>query len=457
MKITLSVVGVRTRSAVVAVVLGLVPACSTPRPYTATDADIDADAGGGVFGHAGVSGSGGDARATGGVPALGTGGAHPTGGVPGLGTGGSAGTTGEAGHAGTGGGVGSGGTQAGSGGVAMNPGGGPGSGGASSGGMIGSGGTNAGSGSGGGTAIGTGGSLTAGGGHPSASGGVQGSGGTRGSGGVSGSGGVTGTGGSSCSDTNACPTGKYCANGSCLPQVTNGTSCQTMAQCQSGNCSGNLCCAAGLTNCSGTCIDLTSNDKHCGACTGPTVDCTMSGQALEHCRNSACRLVDGSPCTSDSDCMSGQCNLYYADYDKDGYPDHYNTQRFCTIPGQLSDGPNTTIFMSPRTDGKWDCCDQYSAAHPDATAFGGWQISEILSQQCMAAFGDTNCNGQVEVDPSAIITTGCNSPDGVSCNKMTRTPAAADCGMSLCGCGAPSVGGFCSLYCAPGGPVVSCR
>jgi len=434
-------IGLQLRSAIFAAIAALVPACSTPRPYTgAFDAGIGGSSGG--SGHAGASDS--------------TGGTLGTGGIATSGSGGILGTGGEAGHLGNGGGVGSGGIVPGSGGITMNQGGGPGSGGVVSG-VAGSGGIIGALGGAGGRPAGSGGSEAGSGGHPVATGGFQGSAGKSGSGGVMSSGGATGSGGSGCSDANACGAGKYCANGSCLSQLANGMACQTMPQCTSGNCTAGLCCPAGLTNCSGTCVDLTSDDKHCGACTGQSVDCTMSGQAIEHCRSGACRLVDGSPCSSDSDCMSAKCDLFYADSDQDGYPNHYSTQRFCTIPGTLSSGPYTTTFMAARTDGKWDCCDQYSPAHPDATAFASWQISVVLDDQCMGAFGDTNCNGQVEVDPAAVITTGCNSPDGTVCNHMTRAPIAADCGMAECGCGAPSVGGFCSLYCAPSGPAVSCR
>lgn len=453
MKLTFSTVGLRFGSVVFAAVVALAPACSTPRPYTGFDAGPAGTSSAGANGH-GASGS------TGGIP--------DSGGVPVHGSGGTPGSGGEAGNVGGGGDTGLGGLNVGTGGMAMSVGGSSGSGGVPTG-AVGFGGTIGASGGAGGRRPGSGGEDAGNGGHAVATGGVQGSGGMHGSGGVTGSGGLVGSGGvtgsggqpgsggAGCSDVNACPTGKYCANGNCLPQIANGTACQSMPQCSSGNCSGGLCCAPGLTNCSGSCVDLTSDDKHCGACTGETVDCTMSGQAVKHCRSGACRLVDGSPCSSDSDCMSAKCDLYYADYDQDGYPDHYSTQRFCSIPGTLSNGPYATTFMAARTDGKWDCCDLYAAAHPDATAFASWQISVVLDQECMGAFGDTNCNGQVEVDPSAVITTGCNSPDGVTCNHMTRTPTAADCGMAECGCGAPSVGGFCSLYCAPGGAAVSCR
>jgi len=156
--------------------------------------------------------------------------------------------------------------------------------------------------------------------------------------------------------------------------------------------------------------------------------------------------------------MSGKCDLFYADGDLDGYPDHYNTQRFCTFPTSVANGPNPVSYIAARSDAKWDCCDMHSGVHPDATAYAAWSFGgRILDNECMAFFGDSNCDGHVEVDPSAVITTGCDTPDGVTCNKMTRTPTAADCAGATCGCGAPSAGGFCSLYCAPGGAVVLCR
>jgi hypothetical protein len=234
-------------------------------------------------------------------------------------------------------------------------------------------------------------------------------------------------------------TGGYGTGGSTSTGGTSGISGSGGMPSGSG---GSPSCPVGQTNCGGTCTDLTSDDMHCGACSGVNTDCTHTGTTVEHCRASVCRLEDGSSCTSDADCLSGECKQFYADSDNDGYPDRYNTARFCAFPA--------TGYIPSRADVKWDCCDFLPGVHPGATQFVAWNASSTADPECMAAAGDTNCDGTVEVDPTAQITTAC-------CDQVTRTPTAADCGVALCGCGGPGPNLMCELYCPPLGAAVGCR
>ena len=289
----------------------------------------------------------------------------------------------------------------------------------------------------GGTGASTGGSGTAGtwtggvGGHVGGTGGTGGIAGRSGSGGISGSGGTPGSGGK---------------GGAAGAVATGGASGAAGTQCPSGQ-----------TNCGGTCADLTSDDHHCGACSGGNTDCTQSGQTVEHCRASECRLADGYSCTSDGDCLSAQCNEFYADSDQDGYPDKYKAAWFCTFPGNngQENGPSANYIPS-RSDAKWDCCDQLAAVHPGATQYFAWNASTSSDPECMAAAGDTNCDGTVQVDPSAIITTSCDIQGDGSCDVVTQAPTSADCGKPLCGCGAPAPNSSCVLYCPGTGSTVGC-
>jgi hypothetical protein len=398
-------------------VLALLPlwmACPTRTIYY--DAGSDGEEGGkpggeGGFGTGGSTigghaGGGAIGARDGGSPTGGSGGSRATGGS---GAGGSNGSGGSA----TGGAGGSGGSAtSGSGGSIIS-----GAGGTHTGGVAGQTGGAGGHGNAGGA--GTGGTSNSGG--RSGSSGGSGSGGTQGSGGVAGNGGTSGAGGMQCGSP------------------------------------GYPCCSAGQTNCNGICTDLTSDDKHCGACTGTNTDCTMSGTLVKQCRASLCRLADGYTCTADSDCFSGKCDVFYADGDKDGYPDLRTTARFCTFPGNFGqeNGPPTT-YIPARSDSKWDCCDQATAVHPGATQFFDWAGVPTNDVQCSASWGDTNCDQTLEVDPAAIITTGCTVSGDGSCSHMTRTPAPSDCGQDVCGCGAPSPNSSCVLYCAPGA-TVGCR
>jgi hypothetical protein len=156
--------------------------------------------------------------------------------------------------------------------------------------------------------------------------------------------------------------------------------------------------------------------------------------------------------------LSGKCDVFYADYDLDGYPSRSHSARFCTVAGVSQSGPYTTRYVPPRVDGKWDCCDYLFAAHPGATEFATWRLLIAADTECENSRGDANCDGTVEVDPTAIITTGCQVMANSQCEQLTRVPTATDCGSSsLCGCGAPGSGGECSIYCSPGDPGVVCR
>ena len=93
MKIDLSAARLPILSALFAVAIALTPACSTPRPYTGTDAGV-----GGATGGGGTAGAPGGASGTAGVPAMGSGGNAGAG----LGQGGHVGTGGENPTGGTG-------------------------------------------------------------------------------------------------------------------------------------------------------------------------------------------------------------------------------------------------------------------------------------------------------------------------------------------------------------------
>lgn len=51
-----------------------------------------------------------------------------------------------------------------------------------------------------------------------------------------------------------------------------------------GDSEGEVVCGAGLTACEGACVDLTSDDQHCGACGHACKDPTGTG----HCLDGAC-------------------------------------------------------------------------------------------------------------------------------------------------------------------------
>lgn len=424
-----------------------VAGCPTRTVY---DDGGDEGSSGGSGGQGGRVGSGGATNSGG---HLGTGGASLTG----AGGGGGAVVSGAGGFSATGGsvaiggmiGTGAGGT-AGSG-TTGGRGGGA-TGGMSTGGDTGTGGARGGT-------TGTGGTGMAGrGGSGGGTGGAfAGHGGTVGTGGNVGTGGSMGTGGAG---VVTCGAGLTNCSGTCVNLQTDVNHCGSCtAQACGGTCQSGLCCTGGKTNCGGTCVDLSSDDKHCGGCTGSTTDCTMMGRALYHCRAGMCRLADGNACAGDSDCYSGKCDTFYGDSDKDGYPNMRDAARFCTFPANSSseNDPSTPNYISPRADAKWDCCDEIASVHPGATQFVAWGSFSTFDPQCMGSAGDTNCDGTVEVDPTAVITSSCNLQGDGTCDVVKQTPTSADCGTPLCGCGAPAANAECQLYCPPSGAAVGCR
>jgi hypothetical protein len=88
-------------------------------------------------------------------------------------------------------------------------------------------------------------------------------------------------------------------------------------------------------------------------------------------------------------CESGEwvCNApaaptrYYRDQDGDGFPSQNVHTDVC--PGTSPPGD----YIPPRSDGRWDCCDTDSNAHPDQTAFF------TTANQC--GRWDYNCNDHV--------------------------------------------------------------
>ena len=426
MKIMVMSIGLRLRSAVFATIVALATACSTPRPYTGGfDAGIDGSSTAGGPGHAGDSG--------------GTGGTPGSGGVPG--TGGNMDAGAQSDHSPQDAQTGSGGFATSSGGTFTNPGGaaGIGSGGVSTGGTGGFGGLGAGPDGFGGRAIGSGGSQNGG------SGQVAGPGGKFGSGGINGAGGMTGSGGSqvsTCSPACVAPTGgtSTCVSGNCMSTcnttgqsicsnkcVDTSTDSLNCGACNApcgGTCQSGVCCPTGKVNCGGVCVDISSDDNHCGACQGATAKCGSAAQ----CIGGACRGLDGQPCTANGDCSSGTCRIFYGDQDSDAFPSQTDRKGWC---GASTVGADPAYIL-PRPDGKWDCCDQKGAdwIYPGAPASGNW--STVVGSICGISFGDTNCDGQVDVSKEDV--SGCNLQPGNTCTAEYAYHPASDCGMTISGC-----------------------
>jgi hypothetical protein len=187
------------------------------------------------------------------------------------------------------------------------------------------------------------------------------------------------------------------------------------------------------------CVDLTTDDTRCGACTNAS--CAKSDGIERKCRTSQCLLVDGYVCKTDSECYNGKCTLFYADRDGDGYPNKSETIKFCSIAGNdklINGGAASPNYIPPRLDGKWDCCDAAGLVHPGATTSYDWSSSGGSDPKtlCAGPVGDTNCDNTAAVEPTwaNAVVTGCSLDSAGTCQPTTKALSSKDCGASFNGC-----------------------
>ena len=77
-----------------------------------------------------------------------------------------------------------------------------------------------------------------------------------------------------------CPANQTCETGVCLVQCKEDADCPNKTNCQNGLCK-SFTCQSPLQACVHTCIDVSSNAEHCGAC-------YQSCSSIQACSNSAC-------------------------------------------------------------------------------------------------------------------------------------------------------------------------
>ncbi len=105
----------------------------------------------------------------------------------------------------------------------------------------------------------------------------------------------------------------------------------------------------------------------------------------------ACKLVDGTACQDDGDCISGHCLTYYADVDGDGYGGS-DQAHFCE---QLNAPPPAGYAAY-----SGDCCDLDSGANP------GFNSSNFLRMPDACGSFDWNCDGVVTQQQTCTVTGG---------------------------------------------------
>ena len=208
-----------------------------------------------------------------------------------------------------------------------------------------------------------------------------------------------------------------------VPRNPLGTACSLNTDCTSGFCTDGVCCdsACGQTcySCAlqaalGHCAALTTGEDPSAAttCTAPSACFLPAVSSVP-----ACKLVDGSTCQGDGDCISSHCLTYYVDADGDGYGTSQEAH-FCEV---LNAPPPSGYAAYPG-----DCCDLDSGANPafdstqflempDACGSFDWNCNGVVTQQKTCSTGSVSC-GQtcsftvVSGGPTAIplFTEACN-------------------------------------------------
>ena len=133
-------------------------------------------------------------------------------------------------------------------------------------------------------------------------------------------------------------------------------------------------------------MSLTAGGANCAP--GPTFD------------QPVCLLNDGQPCSSGSDCVSGQCNTFYYDGDGDKYGSTDSSISICGPP----DAPPAAYVVAAG-----DCCDSDANAHPNQSAF--------FSRADACGSFDYNCDGFAEKANNAAPCSGYAAGASADCGK----------------------------------------
>ncbi len=185
------------------------------------------------------------------------------------------------------------------------------------------------------------------------------------------------------------------------PTTPIGSSCSSNADCVSGFCTDGVCCDS---LCEQTCYACNQQAAmgHCAALTSgqdtiATSPCIGSSACLVPPGSSVpiCRLIDGTVCEADGDCVSGHCLTYYADADGDGYGGS-DQRHFCE---ELNSPPPAGYAAY-----SGDCCDLDSGANP------AFDPNQFLQMPDACGSYDWNCDGIITMQnpacPGATIECG---------------------------------------------------
>jgi hypothetical protein len=244
--------------------------------------------------------------------------------------------------------------------------------------------------------------------------------------------------------------GQMICSGACANTQTDNNNCGTCGtSCGSGTCQSGICCAAGQTNCGGTCVDLSTN-TNCGSCgnncgTGTCqtdngmTKCCPQGQT--NCNGTCVDLqADEAHCGSctmacggTDTCCTGTC--------KDTQSDEAN----CGMCGTTCTSGDSCLSGTPATccgTGESNCSGSCSTLADDLNCGAcGMSCNSGLGQSCKAPTTGTTV---------ACCTATQNNCGGACSDPMTDEANCGGCqgaGGVACASGETCLGGHC---CGPG-------
>jgi hypothetical protein len=187
------------------------------------------------------------------------------------------------------------------------------------------------------------------------------------------------------------------------PRRALGTECSADVDCTSGFCTDGVCCDSACTETCYACNQAAAVG-HCGALasgqdSNATVTCALPSACYQPTSANVpvCKLVDGTVCDTDGECVSGHCLTFYADADGDGFGGPDGT-RFCS---ELNGAPPTGFAAYTG-----DCCDLDAGANP------GFDSTQFLAMPDACGSFDWNCDGKQAQQRSCPAVVPC----GAACN-----------------------------------------
>ncbi|MCK6513039.1 hypothetical protein L6R29_24175 [Myxococcota bacterium] len=223
-----------------------------------------------------------------------------------------------------------------------------------------------------------------------------------------------------------------------VQECITGKDCPVKYICQNGTCiaQADPCAATGGTSCGSACVDLRTNNDHCGAC---ATKCGIGST----CQNGQCKAVT-KPCQSNAECptgqvcQNGQCKAVTQPVCTFGQDQTCNHRlEMSALAGTcLKDGTCqcNTNFVKNQSSGK---CDIACKASTEICNGLDDDCDGVIDNNCTCPSGQTRC-GSICVDlqtnndhcgacgQKCGIGTGCKAG---SCKPVVPPPCAsnADC------------------------------